>query len=228
MTQRRLPGTLDRTNRMLTDEEQVAFRESIRRVQRLAAKSLSQVGDAGRAIEFVANLHRGLDSVASHASELGSVSDCKAGCSYCCHVRVEAIDPEIFRIARKVRQQPESEVANLIERLRRRVAAHNAGGIDTKLSCTFLVEARCTIYEVRPATCRKAHSLSVKQCEALSPEIPQHLKLLVEAEALMTGTSEAYREAKLSASAHELNSAVLVALNDESAEARWYNGENVF
>lgn len=213
---------------MLTDEEQVAFRESIGRVRRLAAKNLGQVGDAWHAIEFVANLHRGLDSVASRASELGPVPDCKAGCSYCCYVRVEATDPEIFRIAQRVRQLPASEVSDVIEKLRQRVAERNAGGIDTKQGCTFLVENRCTIYAVRPATCRKAHSLSVKQCEALAPEIPQNLKLLVDAEALMAGTSEAYREVKLLASAHELNAAVLVALNDESAEARWYNGENVF
>lgn len=209
---------------MLTDEEQVAFRESIGRVRRMAARSLGQVGDAGRAIEFVANLHRGLDNLASRAAKPGYVPDCKAGCSYCCHVRVEATDPEIFRIARKIRQQHAPEVADLIDKLRRRVTGHNAG----RKSCTFLAEGRCNIYEVRPATCRKAHSLSVKQCETLSPEIPQDLKLLVEAEALIAGTSEAYREVRLPASAHELNSAVLSALVDESAEARWYAGENVF
>jgi len=213
---------------MLTDEEQVAFRESTASVRRLAAASLCQVGDAGRAIEFIANLHRALDRVASRASEHGLVPDCKVGCSYCCHVRVEATDPEIFRIARKIRQQPASEVTDLIDKLRRRVAGHDAGGIDIKQSCTFLVEGRCTIYEVRPASCRKAHSLSAKQCGTLSPEIPQNLKLLVEAEALMAGTSEAYQEVRLPASAHELNSAVLAALTDESAEARWYSGVSVF
>lgn len=213
---------------MLTDEEQVAFRESIGRVRRMAARSLGQVGDAGRAIEFVANLHRGLDNLASHAAKPGYELDCKAGCSYCCHVRVEATDPEIFRIARKICQQPAPEVADLIDKLRRRVTGHNTGAIGTRQSCTFLAEGRCNIYEVRPATCRKAHSLSVQQCETLSPEIPQNLKLLVEAEALIAGTSEAYREVRLPASAHELNSAVLSALVDESAEARWYAGESVF
>jgi uncharacterized protein len=207
---------------MLTNEEQAAFRESIAGVRSLAAERLRCTGDVGHAVGFVANLHRSLDSVASRAAELGPVPDCKIGCSYCCHVRVEATDPEVFWIARKIRQQPASEVTELIEKLRRRVAEHHADSLDRRRSCTFLVDNRCTIYEVRPAACRKAHSLSVKQCQAFAPEIPQNLTLLVEAEALMIGTAEAYREVDLPASAHELNSAVLLALGDESAEARWY------
>ena len=207
---------------MLTDEEQVAFRASIDGVRSLAAKRLRCIGDVGHAVGFVANLLRSLDSVAARAAELGPVPDCKIGCSYCCHVRVEATDPEIFWIIRRIRQQPASAVAELIEKLRRRVAEQHADSLDTRRSCTFLAEDRCTIYEVRPAACRKAHSLSVKRCEAFAPEIPQNLNLLVEAEALMIGTAEAYREVDLPASAHELNSAVLLALSDESAEARWY------
>jgi Fe-S-cluster containining protein len=213
---------------MLTDEERIAFHKSIAGVRHLAAKSLAQASDVGRAIEFVANLHRSLDSVALHASKIGPVPDCKLGCSYCCHIRVEATDPEIFGIARRIRQRPEAEVADLIEKLRRHATERNVGGGATRQSCAFLVDARCAIYEVRPATCRKAHSLSVKQCETLSPEIPQNLKLLVEADAMMAGTAEAYRDRKLQAAAHELNAAVLAALNDQSAEARWYNGEDVF
>ncbi len=194
----------------------------------MAVKNLCQVADAGHAIEFVANLHRGLDTVVLRASELGPAPDCKIGCSHCCYVRVEATDPEIFRVARQVRQLPASEVTDLTERLRLHVAKDSAGSIDAKQGCTFLVNNLCTIYEVRPAACRKAHSLSVEQCETFAPEISQNLRLIVEAEALMAGTSDAYHEISLLASAHELNSAVLVALNDDTAEARWYNGENIF
>jgi len=207
---------------MLTDEEQVAFRASIDGVRSLAAKRLRCIGDVGHAVGFVANLLLSLDSVAARAAELGPVPDCKIGCSYCCHVRVEATDPEVFWIVRRIHQRPASEVTDLIEKLRRRVAGRNLASLDTRQGCIFLAENRCTIYEVRPAACRKAHSLSVKQCEAFAPEIPQNLKLLVEAEALMIGTAEAYREVDLPASAHELDSAVLLALSDASAEARWY------
>jgi len=213
---------------MLTKEEQTAFHESIGRVRLLAAKKLSQFDDAGHAVEFIANLHRGLDTVVLLASELGPTPDCRIKCSHCCYVRVEATDPEIFRIVRHIRQRPTSEVNDLTVRLRRRVSNDDAGVIETKQGCTFLVNNLCTIYEVRPAACRKAHSLSLEQCETFAPEISQNLKLIVEAEALMAGTSSAYHEVGLLASAHELNSAVLTALNDDTAEARWYDGENIF
>ena len=76
------------------------------------------------------------------------------------------------------------------------------------------MDERCSIYPVRPAACRKAHSLSAPHCAEQSPTIPQNLRLLVDAEALMAGTALAYRDQPLPASAHELNAAVLAALND--------------
>ena len=66
---------------------------------------------------------------------------------------------------------------------------------------------------MRPAACRKAHSLSAAHCAEQSPTIPQNLRLLVDAEALMAGTALAYRDQPLPASSHELNAAVLAALD---------------
>ena len=97
---------------MLTDEEQVAFRKSIDGVRSLAARNLCSIDNVGRAIGFIAILHRGIDTVALRASELGPVPECRIGCSYCCHVRVEVTDPEVFRIVRRIRQLPVSEVAD--------------------------------------------------------------------------------------------------------------------
>ena len=212
---------------MLSDEELLIFHQSVDRVRRVAARSLGQLADAGRAVDFVANLHRGLDQVAARAAQVGPVPDCRAGCAYCCHVRVEATDPEIFYIARRVRKWPAAQLADLLAKLRGCVAEQRAGSGDTRQACAFLVDERCSIYEVRPASCRKAHSLSVKQCETFAPEITQNLKLLVDAEALMAGTAAAYREVGLPASPRELLAAVLAALTDASTEVRWYRGEAV-
>jgi len=212
---------------MLSDEELLIFHQSVERVRRVAATSLRQPGDGGYAVDFVANLHRGLDQVAARAAQPGPVPDCRAGCSYCCYVRVEATDPEIFYIARRVRQWPAAQLADLLAKLRGCVAEQRAGSDDTRQACAFLVDDRCSIYEVRPASCRKAHSLSVKQCETVAPEITQNLKLLVDAEALMAGTAAAYQEVGLPASPHELLAAVLAALTDASAEVRWYRSEAV-
>lgn len=215
---------------MLSADEEVAFRASIAGVRRVAADALDRLHGPAAVVQFVANLHRSVDGVAQRAWQAGPVPDCRAGCAHCCSLRVEATEPEIFRIVRKLRELPAAEVAALVERLRLRVLAKDRAppGAD-RLDCSFLMQGSlCSIYEVRPAACRKAHSLSVAACAARADVIPQNLRLVLDAEALMVGTAEAYREVHLAASAHELLAAVLQALADPTAEARWYAGETVF
>ena len=215
---------------MLSSEEEAAFRASIAGVRRTAAGALERLQGSAQVVHFVANLQRGVDGVARRAWQAGPVPGCRAGCAHCCSLRVEATEPEIFRIAGKLLEQPEAEVAALVERLRLRVLAARSGPTGaTRLECSFLEKGSlCSIYEVRPAACRKAHSLSVRACEAHAAVIPQNLRLVLDAEALMLGTAEAYRDVHLAASAHELLEAVLQALSDPTAEARWYAGEAVF
>ena len=215
---------------MLSTDEQAAFQESIARVRQLAAYKLGQAQGADAAIAFTVHLHRGLDAVARQASATGPAPDCQAGCAHCCHLRVEATDPEIFRIAQHLRSLPPAVQAHMTNALRQhgaQVQAQAQGGAP-RPACAFLADNRCSIYEVRPAACRKAHSLSVQQCASLAPQIPQNLRLLVDAEALMAGTAQAYRDRQLPANAHELNAAVLTALTDATAQERWFGGDAVF
>lgn len=208
---------------MLSADEQYAFEESIARVRGLAARALQPAHSADGAIAFTAQLHRSLDTVAAQATAAGPVPDCKAGCAHCCHVRVEATEPEVFRIAQHLAAQPTDSRDGVTARLRQHIA--NAQNAAARQPCSFLVDDRCSIYSVRPAACRKAHSLSVQHCATQAPEIPQNLRLLLDAEALMAGTALAYRDVQLPASAHELNAAVLAALTDASVQERWYQGD---
>jgi Fe-S-cluster containining protein len=207
---------------MLGEEEQSASLEAITRVRESAAAHLGSHRDA--AVEFVANLHRAVDKV---MQQPGTLTACHAGCACCCQVRVEATEPEIFRIARELRQRPPAQIAILVERLRNRAAAADEAS-SLLHDCAFLEDRLCSIYEVRPAVCRRAHSLSAERCHSFAPEIPQDLDRLLRAEVLITGTSEAYRRVGLQSSAHELCGAVLLALTDATAGTRWLDGEAVF
>lgn len=210
---------------MLSEDERKATLDAIERVRQSAVNHLG--ANRSSAVYFIANLHRAVDKIAQQA-DLGQKTDCRPGCEYCCSVRVEASEPEIFRIAREVRKRPPAQVAALIQRLQGFVAAAATDDVPSRRDCTFLEERLCSIYEVRPAVCRRAHSLSAEKCMSLAPEIPQNLGMLLGANALMHGTSKAYRETGFQSSPHELNSAVLLALTDETAEARWHDGESVF
>jgi hypothetical protein len=141
---------------------------------------------------------------------------------------VEATEPEVFRIVHWLKARPPAELAAAVQALSQRSVQRGTGPADQRTPCAFLAPGDvCGIYEVRPATCRKAHSLSVSACAAFEPAIPQNLRRVVDAEALMAGTSAAYRASGLAASAHELQSAVLTALEDDAAKSRWLAGEAV-
>ena len=208
---------------MLTDDERSAFLQSIARVRQRATKALRQAQGADGAVAFIAQLHRGLDTVAEQARTTGPQLACQEGCAHCCHLRVEATEPEVFHITQHLLAQPAAAQADAISALQRHVATAQASA--TRQACSFLVNDRCSIYPVRPAACRKAHSLSAPHCAEQSATIPQNLRLLIDAEALMAGTALAYRDQLLPASAHELNAAVLAALTDPNTRHRWHQGD---
>jgi len=211
---------------MLSDKEQAAFQESVKKIQALAASHLQKSQNAGSAVRFVKNLHRGIDAVASQRNEFGPKAECKTGCAYCCSAKVEATEPEILLIAEALKTRSESEIGTLITKLKQRVEAtvvehpgpHRPG-------CIFLENSLCSIYEVRPAVCRRAHSLSVESCRTYSSDIPQNIELVLDADALIHGTSAAYKQNNLPSSAHELTGAILMALTDENSELNWYRSD---
>jgi Fe-S-cluster containining protein len=208
---------------MLSNDEQAAFLDAIDRVRQRATDHLDSNRDD--AVEFIANLHRAVDKVMQQSADSGAQTECRPGCACCCSARVEATEPEIFLIAREVRKLPAERGSAIVECLQKFAATADGA---SRIDCAFLDDHLCSIYEVRPAVCRRAHSLSAESCKRFAPEIPQNLDMLLRADALMKGTSAAYREAGLPASGHELCNAVLLALTDETAEARWLDGESVF
>jgi Fe-S-cluster containining protein len=214
---------------MLTPEELDSFLTSAAKVEQAAEQHLRTHPGKQSVIAFVRTVQRGVDSVVQNAMDQGAPIECRAGCSHCCSAKVEALAPEIFLLARELQRRPAEELNAVIQRLKEHVGKHSeATAWGQRSPCPFLTNNRCSIYEVRPSVCRKAHSLDVKQCEANAPEIPQTLSIAVGAEALMKGTSDAYGTLGFNTSAHELGRAVLMALTDPSEEARWYSGEAVF
>lgn len=150
---------------------------------------------------------------------------CSAGCSYCCHVHVDATEPEILAIAEHLARtfRPDAIAAlrlRLAEQVRRVDHLGDEERWDAKIPCALLGEGgRCSIYEVRPLRCRAFHSCSVEPCrEAFagrgdaepvpSPWLTRAL------DAVEEGYDEALAEAGLSAEGHRLESGLLRALKD--------------
>ncbi len=217
------------TDALLSTKEQAEYFAAVEKVQNTVASHLRANPNKTFAIAFVSNLQRGVDSIAQAAINQGEHFDCKAGCSHCCSVHVEALEPEIFQIAHELKKLPPAEITLLIERLQQHAIMTKGVSVqDHHILCPLLKDNLCSIYSVRPAVCRKAHSYDVEKCKARVSEIPESLEVILKSEALMKGTAEGYRRVNLPVSGHELGQAVLLALTDETAEARWYSGVAVF
>ena len=214
---------------LLSPEEQAEYFAAAEKVQNTVASHLRANPNKTFAIAFVSNLQRSVDSISQAAINQGKRFDCRAGCSHCCNVQVEALEPEIFQIAHELKKLPSLELTALIERLQQHaILAKDLSVQDHRIPCPLLKDNLCSIYPVRPAACRKVHSYDVAKCKTQASEIPESLEVILKSEALMKGTAEAYRQVSLPAYGHELGQALLLALTDETAEARWYSGLAVF
>jgi Fe-S-cluster containining protein len=98
----------------------------------------------------------------------GSVS-CKPGCDHCCYQSVGVTPPEaltIFDHLKKTRSSAE------LATLSARISQHHEGTRSLSAAerfspdhpCPFLQVARCSIYEVRPLSCRGVNSLDADEC----------------------------------------------------------------
>lgn len=182
------------------------------------------------AIHALRKLHGQIDDLALKVQARPDVHvDCQAGCTYCCHFRIEAFTQEVFLIARRLRQLPPERLQTLTERLR--LHADKAAGLlakDHLMACPMLEEGRCSVYEDRPSLCRKYHSLDVEECKKPGVSAPEDGEMVLKSLALISGAQQAYAKAKMPLQIHELGQALYVALTDPTCEDRWYKGEQVF
>jgi Fe-S-cluster containining protein len=163
---------------------------------------------------------------------------CQPGCSWCCHQRVGVSTLEVLRIVADLRSRlSPDELQAVRERLRHHERSRRAPGVDSwaaaRLPCPLLVEQRCSIYAVRPLTCRGFNSRDARQCEAAvtlrAPvEIPQYAPQKLIATFALDGARAGQAEAGLSSELLELTAALQCALATEDPAASWLAGEPLF
>lgn len=168
---------------------------------------------------------------------------CRAGCDFCCHVRVAASIPEVLLIAARITSEWEEEE---IKAVRARIAAHRrrtatlapAQRYVTRVTCPLLKEGRCSVYKERPLTCRGWHSFDVEACrqdfEHPAPPgkgapIPRDARVGFMAQTVLMGVNEGAHRAGLESYAVELVAALEIALNNPLLRMmKWMHGKPVF
>lgn len=98
----------------------------------------------------------------------GSVA-CKDGCDHCCYQSVGVTPPEALVIADHLRRHlAEDELARVAEHISSCHERTQGLSADARFSpehpCPFLKATSCSIYEVRPLSCRGMNSLDANEC----------------------------------------------------------------
>lgn len=190
----------------------------------------------------VVTFHRRIDEVIDASVRVHSVAvACKVGCSYCCHLRLEVQPHEAFALAAWLKRTFSAErLAGVVARLRENVRATDAMGVEarkrTNMACALLgSDGKCTVYEARPAQCRRYHSTRLETCTSFfanpadeTIESPMHPAVAHNAAVLITQAQHAVRAAGLEAENEDMNYALLDALDNPKALRRWKDGKKPF
>jgi Fe-S-cluster containining protein len=172
----------------------------------------------------------------------GTAIACAPGCTFCCHQRVGLYAHEAIALLSRLRALASRAVAEAIEA---RISA-NALAVDgmtveqhrrANLSCAFLIDGRCAMYDVRPLACARYHSLSRARCEHAfghpedvgtpSNARPVLAELQTFASSREAATEAALGEAGLSVAKGELHQVLRALLASPSLVERWSAGEDI-
>lgn len=166
-----------------------------------------------------------------HDARLAAAADaptlaCRSGCFWCCYFTVEARPVEIVRIVEFMQREMTPDDR---ERITNDIRANSVAvaGLDEdarlrhNLKCPFLHLGRCSIYPVRPQTCRNYHATNAAGCEQAYKEPenddidPEFAPLVYQSGgAHVDAFSTALQTAGYDVAAYELSTALAVALAD--------------
>ena len=146
--------------------------------------------------------------------------ECAKGCAFCCHLGVAVMAPEVFLIASRIREAHKDDLDSYFGQLRAAEAKTRGGSalerMMRRLPCIFLDASVCSVYEVRPGSCRGVTSISAATCERgykgenvqITTPHPWSTLRSIHLQALWG----ALMAAELPAHGYELNHAICVAL----------------
>ncbi len=215
----------DATRQLSEAAYQSAFNSMVAILEK--ARSADEVlRAAGRGLE-------GLDASLMGANKMAQATvACRAGCSFCCSLRIDVRAHEVFLLARYLKAHRTEEELAAIRSAAAEIrdvvrdmtdAERNASSIP----CVLLEGGKCTVYAARPAACRRYFSSSVAACESLyknpesSSEI-EHPFVQNFGRHVANGIHNALFQSGYDAYSYDLPSALAEALDEPMREMRWY------
>jgi hypothetical protein len=201
----------------------------------LLARTLMDESGAERASAAARQMHAITDASIKRTPGTASLA-CKKGCGYCCHSWVAASAPEIFLLARAVREADQRRsgiVGEVVARSREVGGLTPLQRFGAKLPCPLLVDNVCAHYRERPTVCRQTTSLDLSGCidefegRGHGGEIKVSAVYLAHARNARAPLLAALRLAGLDDGVYEMATGLARALELGNAEAQWLRGNDV-
>jgi Fe-S-cluster containining protein len=207
---------------------------------RAVRTTLGRSTDVDVCVELVGQVDRLLEQAAAHLQGDGASLACRAGCNFCCHLRVMVLPHEAIALFRYLQSRMPVAIADRVrEKLREytraaaALASPASSAPESRRACAFLVDGECAAYEARPSACAAYHSLSRERCEQSfqNPSLPAATEALqalqVVAMALEEGVNAGLQTQGLSNMPVELHTGVAALLGNPALIARWRAGRTL-
>jgi hypothetical protein len=162
---------------------------------------------------------------------------CRAGCSFCCYQNVDVTIPEAILVALQLGDEADLRRAAILSAADEFRELDDDTRIATGKPCPLLVDKRCSVYNVRPITCRSLTSPDAARCHAAMQSLeagegPLPIEIYVVLRFLCGGEQGAIRgicrDLGLQIDIVELTQTVAAIIRDPMLIERWASGEQVF
>ncbi len=165
-------------------------------------------------------------------------TDCQINCTYCCHNQVSVTPVEVTLLAEFIKlnfsEEQLRELKIRIYDLEKSTKDMNAfQRKKAKKPCALLIDNKCSVYTVRPLSCKGWNSLDVNDCkEAFNSDSEVQIKTLASPRIITNSVSIAItntlKNVGLNNDLLELNSALKIALTKYNVGEKYLEGKNIF
>jgi len=192
---------------------------------------------SAEALTLIREVYRVTDNMLTGCLKNGTRSACRIGCHWCCYMRVSVTPLEVLCISDYLRSGLRPRA---LAKLRQRLTAtdERTRGMDgfqrvcAAIICPLLVNAKCSVYPVRPIQCRVYHSLNLSDCEVALDDADRSATIRSDIAGLnrgiFAGLTEGLRTVGLQTRLLELIAGLSLAADEPGLAERWLTGEPAF
>lgn len=150
--------------------DHIFYRDGYRLALHHLEKELSTSNLKAGIVELFRAVDELLEAFLQRSALEGKTSDCKQGCTWCCHQEVFALSHEFLYLNEYVNQHLSGETQmRILEKAREKVKLSMNKTVEEQLkirsACPLLDSDSCLAYEARPMACRIYLSSSALSCK---------------------------------------------------------------